>query len=102
MVLKVTFLQYSPAGDDGVSEAIGDLVRDKLCLCLQTIFEHGIQHAVLLGTQMHPWLFVEEVRKKNERKMTVSSKSISQVADKEINRHLESVYARINLCKAYK
>lgn len=61
MKIMRIFLQYSPAGDDSVSEGIGYLVRDKLCQCLQVVFEHGIRQAVLLGTQMHPWMFIEEV-----------------------------------------
>ncbi|OWA53792.1 Small G protein signaling modulator 3 [Hypsibius exemplaris] len=76
--------EYSPAGDDTVSETIGDLVREGLCHALLAVFEHGIQQSVLLGTQMHPWAFIEEV------------------ADKEMNNHYQSVYARLNLCKAYK
>ena len=55
------FAQYSPAGDDSVSETVGDLVREGLCYSLLAIFEHGIQQSVLLATQMHPWAFIEEV-----------------------------------------
>ncbi|XP_045214522.2 small G protein signaling modulator 3-like isoform X3 [Mercenaria mercenaria] len=75
---------YSLAGDDGVSEAITDLVRGTLCPALKAIFEHGLKRHSLLGSICHPWLFIEEA------------------ASHEVEKDFQSVYSRLVLCKTFR
>lgn len=75
---------YSLAGDDGVSEAITDLVRGTLCPALKAVFEHGLKRHTLLGSICHPWLFIEEA------------------ATREVEKDFQSVYSRLVLCKTFR
>ncbi|KAL4239332.1 Small G protein signaling modulator 3 [Mactra antiquata] len=75
---------YSLAGDDGVSEAITDLVRGTLCPALKAVFEHGLKRHSLLGSICHPWLFIEEA------------------ASHEVEKDFQSVYSRLVLCKTFR
>ncbi|XP_052267049.1 small G protein signaling modulator 3 homolog isoform X1 [Dreissena polymorpha] len=75
---------YSLAGDDGVSEAITDLVRGTLCPAMKAVFEHGLKRHSLLGSICHPWLFIEEA------------------ASHEVEKDFQSVYSRLVLCKTFR
>ncbi|KAK6171357.1 hypothetical protein SNE40_019563 [Patella caerulea] len=75
---------YSQAGDDSITEAITDLVRGTLCPAIKAVFEHGLKRSNLLGSNCHPWLFIEEA------------------ATREVEKDFQSVYSRLVLCKTYR
>ncbi|VDD79736.1 unnamed protein product [Mesocestoides corti] len=76
---------YSPAGDDVVYSAVGNLVRHGLCSSLSAIFEYGLKRARGLTDQRpSPWKFIEEV------------------ATKEAERDSSSIHSRLILCKTFR
>ncbi|RNA19212.1 Small G signaling modulator 3 [Brachionus plicatilis] len=75
---------YSSAGDDAVSEKIGNLVRGEFALVIRAIFEHGLKKWSVLGGTSHPWSFIEEAAKK--------------VVEKDF----DSVYSRLVLCRTFR
>lgn len=75
---------YSIAGDDSVSERIGELIRGEFALAIKAIFEHGLKKWSVLGTGSHPWSFIEEAAKK--------------VVEKDF----DSVYSRLILCRTFR
>lgn len=76
--------QYSRAGDDSVNETVTHLVRGPLCTALKNILEHGMKRSSILGGGCHPWLFIEEV------------------ARREVAHDYDSVYSRLVLCKTFR
>lgn len=59
------------------------MVRGTLGPTLKAIFEHGIKRSRVLGGPCHPWMFIEDV------------------ARKEVQRDFDSVYSRLVLCKTF-
>ncbi|KHJ42638.1 TBC domain protein [Trichuris suis] len=52
---------YSSFPDDPDSEKMENVVRNRFCSALKSIFEYGIKKSSLLGRRVHPWLFIESV-----------------------------------------
>ncbi|KAM7539233.1 hypothetical protein Aperf_G00000047636 [Anoplocephala perfoliata] len=77
--------RYSPAGDDSVYEAIGNLVRLGLCSTLRAIFEYGLKRTRGLSDQnSSPWKYIEEV------------------AIREAERDSSSIHSRLILCRTFR
>ncbi|KAM3172264.1 hypothetical protein ACTXT7_014913 [Hymenolepis weldensis] len=77
--------RYSPAGDDSVYVAIGNLVRHGLCSSLRAIFEYGLKRTRGLTDQnSSPWNFIEEV------------------AIREAERDSSSIHSRLILCRTFR
>ena len=75
---------YSKAGDESVSEPLGELIRKEFFWTMKSIFEHGLKKWHVLGGSTHPWSFVEEA------------------AAKIVEKDFESVYSRLVLCKTFR
>ncbi|VDK37696.1 unnamed protein product [Taenia asiatica] len=84
-VLDERSKRYSPAGDDSVYPAIGNLVRRGLCSTLRAIFEYGLKKTRGLTDQSSsPWKFIEEV------------------AMWEAERDSSSIHSRLVLCRTFR
>ncbi|KAL5106425.1 hypothetical protein TcWFU_009254 [Taenia crassiceps] len=77
--------RYSPAGDDSVYPAVGNLIRCGLCSTLCAIFEYGLKKTGGLTDQISsPWKFIEEV------------------ATWEAERDSSSIHSRLVLCRTFR
>lgn len=77
--------KYSPAGDDSVYAAVGNLIRHGLCSSLIAIFEYGLKRIRGLTDQnSSPWKFIQEV------------------AIREAEQDSSSIYSRLILCRTFR